>query len=116
MPVIPKDYYTLDALAGTITLLAPYDDLCKEQLVHILDLNTSDVVYDVYNKRNGLDITDGVITYTSDNNIVDDTDDIRIIIDDTAELSVSINKLASAIDDSGDTPFINVSGVDGGAA
>jgi hypothetical protein len=116
MYTIPNNYYTLDATAGTITLLSPYNDIDLEQFITIVDLDTNDVIYDVHLKRDGVSYSSGVITYTADNNITSDTDTIRIMVEDSGDSNINLEKIASAIDDSGDTPYINVSGVDGGTA
>jgi hypothetical protein len=81
MHVIPKEYYTLDATAETITLSSPYNGIGIERIVLILDLDSNDVLYDVNLKRDGISLSSGVITYTHDNN-VQDGDNIRIILDD----------------------------------
>jgi len=81
MHVIPKEYYTLDATAKTITLSSPYNGIGIERIVLILDLDSNDVLYDVNLKRDGISLSSGVITYSYDNN-VQDGDNIRIILDD----------------------------------
>jgi len=98
MHVIPDDGYTLDASVNTITLASPYDTISKEQLVLILDLDTNDVIYDVHLKRDGITFSSGVITYSVDNNITDDTDDVRIVIDDTSGTTQAIGGYSTTLD------------------
>jgi hypothetical protein len=95
MHVIPSTNYTLDASAGTITFSAPYNVLELSQLVKIIDLDTSDVIYDVTIKRDGVSVSGGVVTYSADNNVVSDTDELRIVIDDVT----GSNIIASTVGD-----------------
>jgi len=81
MQVIPKENYILDASERTITLINPYNVVELGQLVKIIDLDTDDTVYDVTIKRAGVEVSNGVISYTADSNIVSDTDELRIVVD-----------------------------------
>jgi hypothetical protein len=98
MHVIPKENYTLDATAGTITLSSPYDDLDLEQFITVVDLDTNDVIYDVHLKRDGVTFANGVLTYTADNNITNDDDDIRIVINDTSGTTQAIGGYSTTLD------------------
>jgi hypothetical protein len=80
MQVIPKANYTLDASERTITLINPYNNIELGQLVKITDLDTDDDIYDVTIKRAGVEVSNGVISYTADSNIVSDTDELRIVV------------------------------------
>jgi len=81
MHVIPKINYVLDASARTITLINPYDNIELGQIIKITDLDTDDDIYDVSIKRAGVEVVDGVISYTADSNIVSDGDELRIVVD-----------------------------------
>jgi len=98
MHVIPKKNYTLDATAGTITLSSPYDDLDLEQFITVVDLDTNHVIYDVHLKRDGVTFASGVLTYTADNNITNDDDDIRIVINDTSGTTQAIGGYSTTLD------------------
>jgi len=91
MQVIPKTNYTLDASERTITLINPYNTVELGQLVKITDLDTDDNVYDVTIKRDGVEVSNGVISYTADSNIVSDNDELRIVIS-TADNVVTDHK------------------------
>jgi len=79
MDVIPKSRYTLDALAKTITLHGSYSRIDVGRILRIYDLDTFDMIYDVEIRPNTITISDGVITYTTDNtNITNNDDNLRI--------------------------------------
>ena len=87
MHVIPSSDYTLDASAGTITLGGDHSTVELAQIVSILDITSNDILYDVGIKRSYVTMTGSVITYTSDNNVVNDNDILRIIVDESGAAS-----------------------------
>lgn len=89
MHTIPSSDYTLDASAGTITLIGDHANTELAQITFILDLTSNDVLYDVGVNRNNVSMTGSVITYTGDNNVVDDNDILRIIVDEGGNAQTS---------------------------
>lgn len=82
MAVIPKDKYTIDSVAGTITLLVPFDALTIASINKIMDLDVNSTIYDFEQKRTGVTLISGVISWTETIGNMTNDDELRIEIDE----------------------------------
>jgi len=79
--VLSNADYTFDASTKKITLAAPYNALDEERVLKIVNLTTRDVIYDHNRRTYPISISNGVITHTYDDTVMEDDDVLQIIVD-----------------------------------
>ncbi len=79
--ILKEGEYTYDASEQTITLISKWNELTLSQIKKIHNITRNSTIYDVAAMRYSISISSGIITYTKDTSVYDDSDKLQIIID-----------------------------------